>query len=324
MSELDYTFAVARVRVLEKSLLTDADIAQMTALSDEPAVLQFLAGKGWGESGAAHQTAEDMLACETEKTKQTVRELLAEPELLQIFSYQDMYHNLKAAIKVTCTQGEAPGVFVSCPGFDRERMLQIVGEKAWRDLPAHMQEAAAEAYQTLLQTRDGQRCDIILDRAALEAIAKAGKESDEPVIRDYADRLVSVADIRIAVRAAGVGKNREFLTKALAPCPSLDAAGLARAAAAGKESVIAWLRTTRFAPAADALAQSPSAFERWCDDEMTEAIRPQKRNPFSAGPVIAYMLARQNEIRMARILLTAKANGLPETAIRERTRRMYG
>ena len=37
----------------------------------------------------------------------------------------------------------------------------------------------------------------------------------------------------------------------------------------------------------------------------------------------AYKLARENEIRMARIILTAKANGLPDTAIRERARKMY-
>jgi V/A-type H+-transporting ATPase subunit C len=41
------------------------------------------------------------------------------------------------------------------------------------------------------------------------------------------------------------------------------------------------------------------------------------------GPIIAYYLARQNEIRTVRIILTAKANDFPEEAIRERVREMY-
>ena len=71
------------------------------------------------------------------------------------------------------------------------------------------------------------------------------------------------------------------------------------------------------------MKDSPSAFERWCDNRLIETIRPQKMNSVSLGPVVAYYLARENEIKMARILLTAKANGFSEDSIRERVREMY-
>jgi len=54
-----------------------------------------------------------------------------------------------------------------------------------------------------------------------------------------------------------------------------------------------------------------------------EAIKPQKYNPFSAGPLVAYVLARENEIKTVRIILTARLNELPEEQIRERIREMY-
>ncbi len=77
------------------------------------------------------------------------------------------------------------------------------------------------------------------------------------------------------------------------------------------------------AVAQQALKTSASAFERWCDNRLIETIRPQKMNSVSMGPIIAYYLARQNEIRTVRIILTAKANDFPEEAIRERVREMY-
>ena len=43
----------------------------------------------------------------------------------------------------------------------------------------------------------------------------------------------------------------------------------------------------------------------------------------SVGPLVAYVIARQNEIKTARIIITCKENDLPEDAIRERTREMY-
>ena len=71
-----------------------------------------------------------------------------------------------------------------------------------------MREAAREAYETFLHTRDGQLADIIVDRAALdEPLKKAGRTvTKEEIVRQYAESTVAVADIRIAVRACKTGK----------------------------------------------------------------------------------------------------------------------
>ena len=71
------------------------------------------------------------------------------------------------------------------------------------------------------------------------------------------------------------------------------------------------------------LKLSYSAFEKWCDNHMIEAIKPQKTNPFSIGPLVGYVLGRENEIKTVRIILTCKQNGLGDDAIRERVREMY-
>lgn len=49
MSELDYTYAVARVRALETTLLSAADIDRLIACQNERQCLQFLAEKGGGK-----------------------------------------------------------------------------------------------------------------------------------------------------------------------------------------------------------------------------------------------------------------------------------
>ncbi|MBR4165512.1 MAG: V-type ATPase subunit [Lachnospiraceae bacterium] len=323
MSDLNYAYAVARIRVLEKYLLSDSDIEQMIAMPSDEAVLAFLKERGWGDESSAKETPETVLSEETAKTNELIRELKVEPEVLEVFSYQEMYHNLKAAVKEACSQDEHPGVFLASADYGREKMLRIIQEQAYDELPAHMRKCAEEAFQTLLHTSDGQLCDIIIDRATLEAIAETGRKAKEPIVRDYADMFVSVADIKIAVRSAQTGKTREFMERAMVSSPSVDAGRLIRAASSGKDEIIGYLAGTRFAGAAEALGESPSAFERWCDNQIIETIKPQKYNPFSAGPIVAYKLARENEIRMARIILTAKANGLPDTAIRERARKMY-
>ena len=77
-----------------------------------------------------------------------------------------------------------------------------------------MRAAAQEAHETFLHTGDGQLCDIIVDRACLEVIYKAGQEADASIIRDYAESTVAVADIKIAVRSQKTAKTLEFMKRA--------------------------------------------------------------------------------------------------------------
>ena len=213
--------------------------------------------------------------------------------------------------------------FYPVPKYGREDMLRILTEKKFDALPEHMRAVAARALEVMLQTRDGQRCDILVDRACLDAMAAAGARSKDPFIRDYENSQVAVTDIKSAVRGERTGKSREFLREALAPVEGLDVRRMAQAASEGRDSLLLFLSEHGYSEAAEAIKESPSAFERWCDNHLMKTIRPQKRNLASVGPVVAYYLARENEIRTARIILTAKANGFSEDATRERVREMY-
>lgn len=186
-----------------------------------------------------------------------------------------------------------------------------------------MREAAKEASETFLHTGDGQLCDIIVDRSALAAIYECGKNASDAIIRDYAETTVAVADIKIAVRSQKTGKHLDFMRRAMAPCDSLNIERLSQAALGGVGAICEYLEGTRYGGGAQALKESPSAFERWCDNQLIETIKPQKYNPFTAGPLVAYILAKENEIKTVRIILTARLNGLEEEQIRERIREMY-
>lgn len=323
MGENSYVYAVARIRVKEKSLLSDADVSQMAGMSDAKTVMGYLADRGWGDTNTQN-TMDSMLAAEEEKTRQLMRELKTDPAVFELLSYPQLYHNLKAGIKEICTSEKNERAFYPDERLGRSQILKILQDKDWKALPEHMRQAAERAYSVMLETRDGQKCDIIVDRACLDAMEAEGQKSKHKVLREYEESTVAVTDIRIAARAQKTGKKLDFLRAALAPCKSIDVRRLAIAAAETEETLTAYLEEHGFREAADAIKESPSAFERWCDNRLIETILPEKTNPFSMGPVIAYYLARQNEIKTVRIILTAKANGFSEEATRERIRKMYG
>lgn len=324
MSDTKYTYAVAQVRALELGLLSQGDIDQLIGCKSDTQCLQLLQEKGWGGNDVPFET-EAILAWERQKAWSAVRDLVKEePAVLDVLSVPDLFHNLKAAVKAACSDEESSRIFTPDCAISGEEMLQWLQQKEYDAFPASMRQAAQEAYETLLHTGDGQLCDVIVDRAALEAIRSAGQTASDAMIRDYAESTVAVANIRMAARCLKTGKNRDFMLRAMAPCDAFTPEAMASAVLGGMQSFCDFLSGVGYGEAAQALQQSASSFECWCDNRMIETIEPQKRNPFTVGPLVAYLLGRENEIKTVRIILTGKRNALSEQSIRERVRKMYG
>lgn len=321
MSDNQYTYAVARIRSKELALLSASFLEQLLAAKSHEECIQLLHDRGWG--GEGEESPEAMLQGEKRKTWELIAELVDDMSVFDAFLYANDYHNLKAAIKEICTENHHPGIYISQGTIEPEVFEKALREKNYSLLPEGMREVAEEALQVLLHTRDGQLCDIMVDKAALEAIYKAGKAEENELLNLYGELTVVTADIKVAVRAQRTGKDMAFLKRALAPCDTLDIERLSKAAVTGFDELCAYLETTAYAQAVSELRTSPSAFERWCDNLIIQNIKPQLYNPFTIGPLAAYILARENEIKTVRIVLSGKVNDLSEDSIRERVREMY-
>lgn len=322
MSDRLYTYAVARIRAMEVSLLTGTVIEQLMGFKNEQQCLQFLAERGWGNADTPLET-EAILTCEREKTWREMKSLVEDISVFDVLNYADLFHNLKAAVKAAVSSSYPEDIFIEDCAITGEEMLTIIKSKEYYRLPQNMAEAAQQAYETLLHTGDGQLCDVIIDRAALEAIYAAGQAAQDSIIKEYAESQVAVANIKIAVRSQITAKSIEFMEKAMVECDSLEIKTLALSAIKGADALAAYLAGTTYAQGAEALKNSTSAFECWCDNQMIKTIRPQIYKPFGIGPLFAYILGRENEIKTVRIILSGKRSGLSDESIRERVREMY-
>ncbi len=320
----DHIFEDARIRVMETGLLTKADFEQLLAEPSYAAALNFLKDKGWGGPDAP-KNAEALLQAEEKATWDLMEELLPQSPLLNTLRLSRDYQNLKAAVKQIYTDSalDAERLFVEGGTIPSAKIRRALEEQDPEQLPEEMAEAAAQATEVLARTGDGQLCDIILDRAALKALLKAGKEAEDPVLNEYAQVTAVSADIRCALRAARSGRDGETIKEMLVEVPGLDLADLTEAALNGRQAVSDYLALTPYASLAPALSQSMSAFECACDNLLIERIRPQLYESEKPGPLVAYVIARENEIKCVRLLLSGKLNGLPENVLRESLRNSY-
>lgn len=229
MSKTQYAYAVARIRALEVSLFSSSTIEQLIACKDEEAALRFLQERGWGGADVPDD-ADAILTREREKIWETIGEMHVDMDVFDVLSYASWFHNLKAAVKEVCTGKSGANIFYEGTPIPKEELLRIIKEKDFKALPQNMQTAAEEAVDALLHSGDGQLCDVIIDRATMEAIKEAGRSAEDDIIRDYAESTVAVANIKIAVRSAKTAKTLEFMKRAMALCDTLNIDSLAHAA----------------------------------------------------------------------------------------------
>ena len=148
----DYAYAVARIRVLETELLNQAAIEQLLACQDEYQCLQLLTERGWGNGDPA-AGADAILSREREKIWEIMDSLVADRSVFSVLSYQDLFHNLKAAVKASILDGAAPKIFFSDCAIDGEDMVRSISgiyagssQRSIRDLFAHKGRTACGYY----------------------------------------------------------------------------------------------------------------------------------------------------------------------------------
>lgn len=320
--ELEYTYAVARVRANEQTLLSAADIEQLITAGDYKVTMQKLSDAGWGEIKDIYNYA-SYLENYFAKTWDFLVEIMSDIHELDLLLVKNDMQNLKAALKQIVSQHDAKDLYVQSTVYDTESILKAVEDRRWNDLPDFMQEPAKEAYEVLTETANGQLADAIIDKATLERIKFLGIKSGSPILAELAERMCATANIKTALRCANTGKSKDFVTRSLCDCDTISKDKLIETSLEGVDSVLKYLEESSYKEAGAKFKESTSAFEKWCDDILMECVKEARYTAFGIDPIIAYYVARDAEIKTVRIILSAKINNLPADVIRERVRALY-
>lgn len=322
MAKTDFTYAVARIRFKETRLLSDRELETLLTSKDAKEVVRALKDKGWGDS-SKDESYEQLISSEENNLWSFIKEIVPDKNAYEFLLVENDFHNLKVAVKAVTRDEKCDGMLIGNAVTDPELIVDAVTRREYDRLPDHLCGVCQDAMSAILQTSDGQLCDIIVDKACLDYIYRLKKESDNDIVRLYCEQFVASSDIRIAVRCQKTKKSLDFIRRALAQCDTLNVEKLAVCASQGYDRIIEYLKETDYKSACGALENSLSAFEKWCDDNITEVLKPQKWEPFSIGPVIGYIVAKLSEIKAVRMILSAKINDLDTDVIKERLRKSY-
>ena len=328
-----YAYAVARIRVLETKLLSREQVERLIEADSPAEVLRRL-----GDSRYASYIAEAgefldfeaMLDKEALALRRLMGEITPDPDVTNAFFLKYDYHNIKVYVK---RQGAGVDVtdLISLAGtISPAKLNDAVSNHDYTSLPPIMRRGLQAVDEQTSMAVDPQRTDTILDQAMYAHIFETlGSGQAHDFVRglfvNEADRI----NIRTLLRAKRDETDLKTLTDSLMPGGTAPPSFWAKALdmplellaeeATVKRLGEGMVEGIRFYEKTGRM----TVLERGMDMAQLQKVRAARHDPFGIEPVIGYLLAVENELKLIRLIMVAKTNHIPEDKLRERLRETY-
>ncbi len=329
IKDTDHLVISARVKAMENQLLTREQLEQiLEAKSDEEAV-KLLEEHGYPPLSIRDPEAlDEALSAVREGVLTDLADGAPDIRYIDIFRSKYDYHNLKAVLKAEAMGADPSAMMMDMGRVPAEDVREAVRTGNYDALSPILAAAAAEAREVLDTTRDPQLSDIVLDRWYYKDLSALAEDTGSAFLQGYVMAQIDAADLRILVRTLRMGKGPEFLQGVLFEGGSIAPESILAVSAGRGAGLMELYAPTRFAAAAEAGAEALksgalTAFEKLCDDAVSDYLAGAQYVAFGEAPLVAYLAARETEYVDLRILLMGRGAGLPADVIRSRLRASY-
>lgn len=329
-----YTYSVARIRALERKLLDRARIEMMLEAKTAQEVLKILAETDYGSLLAEIKDVyqyEQVLGMERKRVFELLRKIAPQKEIIDIFAVRYDFHNLKVLLKAKYLGEQASELTVDAGTIDPARLEKMVAEDDWRDLPANYRQAVEAAVNGFNQSGDPQTFSFLLDAALFDILIDLAKRSGSEYLVNYFRLQIDLLNIGAFLRVKNLNKSREFLDNVLLANGTVEKRAflLLYNELEPADALISRLSLTEYAPIVEegarfwAKHRTTTHFEKLADNFLLDYVKSAKSVLFGVEPLLAYLIAKDIEIRVIRMIMISKLNGIPAEDIKERLRDVY-
>jgi V/A-type H+-transporting ATPase subunit C len=331
-SDTHYAYAVSRIRAIERKMLDKQKFDRMIDAKTPEEALKVLTEAGYGfedsEQGNVYDY-ERMLQEESKKVYALLQEIAPQPEMFDLFLILNDYHNIKVLLKGEFSGNLDESLLLDFSLIPPSELKIKLQERKWDDLPPTMKEAIEETIETYNRTSDPQVIDLILDKAAYAHMLKQAEASKNQFLVKLVKIKIDLANINAFLRVKFLKKSWDYLDKVLLAGGTIDKKIFMQNLQSPLESFVNELSRTPY----DKLCQEGlgslhsskgiTHFEKLTDNFVMEYVRKARYITLGIEPLVAYLKAKETEIKNARIIMVGKINNISGEIIRERLREAY-
>jgi vacuolar-type H+-ATPase subunit C/Vma6 len=301
---------------------------RIAASAPLPEALKLLADIGWGEA-SDRRAFEDLAVHKVEVAYALTRAITSEPRITDCFLLKYDIANLKILIKSKAL-GKDAGSLSACGVYGRGVIKNAVKRGDYARLPEILRNDLDKLNLSNMAAPDLLRIDAELDKALFAQIFLNLRAAREAAVMRYFFESAELANLMIALRCGAMGRGVELAERMFIPGGELDSAALGRIAG-GLDSPSKYIGGKPYYPALrrgidDYIhGNGTTLLESEIDGRLLSIIRARRRDIDSALPLIWYLLSREREASLLRLIISAKVVKLrAPRSINERMRALYG
>lgn len=327
-----YAYAAAHIFAVEKKLLSRERVERMVEAPTAGAALGVLAeteyATGISDLSGPHDY-EKLLSGEIKRIYDFFRTISPNPQITNLFFSKYDFHNIKVLLKSQYLGEKHEELLVEEGGnIGLDTLKAALKNEDYRLLPDYMGDAIEEVRKAMSQKVDPQRMSLILDRAMYDNIFRVCRDKRDNFVLNYFVLQAGLINIRTFLRVKKIGESFEFLKSLLLPNEKFGDEFFRELMDQPLENILSVLGPKEYSGIQLGLENfietgSLTTFERLMDDFLLNYVRAARWNPQGIEPIIGYLLAKENEIKLIRIIMVGKINKLPVLNIRERLRDVY-
>ena len=328
ISDREYLYLSAMLKAREANMLTRDKLERILAAGSFNDAAKLLQESGWPDM--SDQTAagvDKLLSKRREEIFAELERTIPEREVVEVFRTRYDYHNAKAIIKGEGVGADAEHILSGAGTVEPKKLLEAYREEDFRDIPAILGAAMTEARGVLARTDNPQAADFVLDRAYFAQLLELAGRVTSPYLGAYVRTLIDSANIRTVVRCFRMGKDADFMRKALIDGGNVSMDFAVRGTVTADE-LAELFGTTVFREAAvlggAALEGGPmTQFEKACDNAVNAFLDTARRTGFGSEVAVGYLAAEENAITTVRMVMTGLLSGIDPERLKERLRDTY-
>ncbi len=332
MDRMDYIQAVTRTRVLETRLLSRARIERMADAKDLDEVMKILGETEYihvlGGLTRAHEY-EKVLSSELARVYDLMYEISKDRIVVDLLALKYDYHNLKVLVKEKLLKKDFSNLYIKNGSMDIDKIKLDYLSNDYRDMDTRLKEIFEKVEEDYENKEDPQRIDILMDRYYFKHILELANETEIPLFISYAKDLIDFTNIKTLVRVKKQQKDINFLGEVVIPGGNIDSDEVVMGLNISLEEVIDKFRSYSMSPEICLGLEvyqevgRLSEFEKLIDNYIMEQNKPSKYIHFGPEPIFSYIIAKETEVKILRIIMVSKLNKLSPDDIRERLRDLY-
>lgn len=316
-----YPYAVARIRMLENSLLTEKIYTQLIEARSTAEVFKILAESGYGTEGALDaKNYEKALSNRLSKAYADVKELVPDENFVDVFLLKNDYHNLKVMVKGDIAKTDGTPYLVGGSTIPLNEIKEAFDTKNYGRLTETMGQAVADSYDGYAKTQNGQIIDTVMDNAAFKDMLKVAEKSDMKFVKDYIQTLCDITNLKSYIRLKNMKKNIADFERVFVAGGTV---GIDTFKKAFNSDSTSGFKDTAYSSLTAEMENGFTAFEKSCDNYLMSFMRDAKYKSLTAEPMLAYIYAVETEVKTVRIIVNGKLNGIDTEVIKERLRDAY-